>query len=304
LIPGGFIRKSMKVLSFGEILFDIIEGEHYLGGAPLNFAAHLARLGASSSIFSKVGNDALGKTAIDRIKKFGIETKFIEVDEKKATGTVEVELTNGQPDYTIKEHVAYDYIDFNEKEEDLLSSDFDVLYFGTLAQRNEQSRKALSQLIDQKKYKHIFYDVNLRKGFYSAEIINHSLIYCTILKLNNEEVEVLSKLLFQKEFSIQQFSHEVEKKYNISIVVITAGDKGCYIYENGELNFVKGYPANVVDTVGAGDSFSAAFIYQYYNTNDVLKAADLANKIGAFVASSRGALPAYSPDIIELLELE
>jgi fructokinase len=294
----------MKVLSFGEILFDIIEGEHYLGGAPLNFAAHLARLGASSSIFSKVGNDALGKTAIDRIKKFGIETKFIEVDEKKATGTVEVELTNGQPDYTIKEHVAYDYIDFNEKEEDLLSSDFDVLYFGTLAQRNEQSRKALSQLIDQKKYKHIFYDVNLRKGFYSAEIINHSLIYCTILKLNNEEVEVLSKLLFQKEFSIQQFSHEVEKKYNISIVVITAGDKGCYIYENGELNFVKGYPANVVDTVGAGDSFSAAFIYQYYNTNDVLKAADLANKIGAFVASSRGALPAYSPDIIELLELE
>jgi fructokinase len=304
LIPGGFIRKSMKVLSFGEILFDIIEGQNHLGGAPLNFAAHLARLGASSSIFSKVGNDALGKTAIDRIKKFGIETKFIEVDEKKATGTVEVELTNGQPDYTIKEHVAYDYIDFNEKEEDLLSSDFDVLYFGTLAQRNEQSRKALSQLIDQKKYKHIFYDVNLRKGFYSAEIINHSLIYCTILKLNNEEVEVLSKLLFQKEFSIQQFSHEVEKKYNISIVVITAGDKGCYIYENGELNFVKGYPANVVDTVGAGDSFSAAFIYQYYNTNDVLKAADLANKIGAFVASSRGALPAYSPDIIELLELE
>lgn len=284
----------MRILSFGEILFDIIEGEHYLGGAPLNFAAHLAKMGEASYIFSKVGKDKLGGEALDKIEQIGVKSDFIQQDERYPTGTVPVAFKNGQPDYTILEDVAYDFIDFSESEDLMYLQDFDVLYYGTLAQRNPISQKALQALISRKTFKHIFYDINLRKDCYTPSIIQQSLQHCSIFKLNDEEIAVVSNLLYGKDFMMEEFVGLISADFQIGVIVITAGARGCYVYADGELHFVKGYPAQVMDTVGAGDAFSAAFVRGYVSHKDPFRAADMANKLGAFVAGSRGPIPTYS----------
>ena len=294
----------MRVLSFGEILFDIIEGENYLGGAPLNFAAHLAQLGVESYIFSRVGDDELGKAALEQISKIRVKTDFIQKDNQHPTGTVPVEFKDGQPDYTITKNVAYDYINFRASKQAIDSMSFDVLYFGTLAQRNQESESALKQLLQRKAFKHIFYDINLRKDCFTAEIIKQSLRACTVFKLNDEEVKIVSSLLYQQELGMEELVKQVVEDYDIQLVVITAGAEGCYVYERQQLNFVKGYPAKVVDTVGAGDSFSAAFVYHYLKEGDAFRAAGVANQLGAFVASSRGPLPVYSSEIKKVLKIE
>ena len=287
----------MRALSFGEILFDIIEGEHCLGGAPLNFAAHLAQMGETSYIFSKIGKDALGQKALEKIKSIGVKGDFIQQGGQYPTGTVPVTFKNGQPDYTILQDVAYDFIDFSASKALLHSQDFDVLYYGTLAQRHPASRQALQEVIYSKTFKHIFYDINLRKDCYTASIIQKSLQYCTIFKLNDEEIAVVSRLLYGKDFTMEAFVDTVSKDYQIGIIVITAGARGCYVHTNGELHFVKGYPAQVMDTVGAGDAFSAAFVRDFVRHNDPIRAADLGNALGAFVAGSRGPIPTYSSEI-------
>lgn len=294
----------MKIISFGEILFDIIEEEPHLGGAPLNFAAHLAKLGWESYMYSRIGEDTLGNQAISQIEKLGVKTRLIQKDETHATGTVPVTLRYGQPDYIISENVAYDYIEFDEHDPFWESMDFDMLYFGTLAQRNSRSATALKQLVEKKIFQHLFYDINLRKNSYTKEVINNSLQLCTILKLNDEEVEVLSQMYYQVKLDQEAFLRQLTKDFRIEIVIVTAGDKGCYIFHSGTLSFVKGYSVQVKDTIGAGDAFSAAFVYHYLKYNDVLKAVDIANKLGSFVAGSRGAIPDYSPEIKKILELE
>lgn len=294
----------MQILSFGEILFDIIEGEYYLGGAPLNFAAHLAQMGEVSYIFSKVGKDKLGQEAIEKIEQIGVKSDFVQIDQQHATGTVSVSFINGQPDYTILKEVAYDFIDFSESEMALHSQSFDVLYYGTLAQRHPISRDSLQKLLHNKTFKHIFYDINLRKDCYTPSLIQQSLQHCTILKLNDDEVANVSNLLYGKEMSVQEFMRDVSETYQIQTVIVTAGAKGCYLYTDKGTAFVKGYPAKVVDTVGAGDAFSAAFIKSYLKHNDPLKAADVANQLGAFVAASRGPIPDYSLKIMKTLNLD
>lgn len=294
----------MNVLSFGEILFDIIEGGNYLGGAPLNFAAHLAQCGVDSYIFSRVGADELGRLALDQVEILGVKTTFIQVDEEHPTGTVQVKLEHGQPDYTICENVAYDFIHLEEQGQALDRTSFDILYFGTLAQRNQRSRETLRQLVARKKFGQIFYDVNLRKGFYTREILQDSLRLCTVLKLNDDEIKVLSVLFYQQELEIEAFSQKVADNFGIDIVIVTAGDRGCYIYKKHILHLVPGYAVTVADTIGAGDAFSAAFVYKYFNGESALNSANIANKLGAYVASLRGPIPAYSLELKKSLGLK
>lgn len=294
----------MKALSFGEILFDIIEGEAHLGGAPLNFAAHLARCGVDSYILSRLGKDELGKQALSEIAALGVQTRLIQKDLQHPTGRVEVLLEKGQPDYFIQENVAWDFIESTDAEKLMESLEFDVFYFGTLAQRHPKSRQALRNLLHHTHIKEVFYDINLRKGFYSKEILENSIAHCTILKLNNEEVGLLSDLLLKRSFKPEDFTLAVANEYGLGTIVITAGAAGCYVYDAGDFMFVKGYPAQVKDTVGAGDAFSAAFVYRYQQTKDARQAADVANRLGAFVASSRGPIPEYSDEIRQMLAAE
>jgi len=289
-----------KVLAFGEILWDIIEGKPHLGGAPLNFAAHVKQCGLQSGIVSALGEDDFGNKALTAVEKLGIDTSFI-LQSEKPTGTVTVSLRSGQPDYDIIKDVAYDYIDVHELDHENIDT-YDVFYFGTLAQRSEQSKEALFSILNGHSFSEIFYDVNLRKECFTGSNIAASLKYCSILKVNDEEVDVLAPMLYNHEMSFLEFCETiVNQNSNVKTIIITAGGDGCYIYTNGNLSLVSSEPITVADTVGAGDSFSAGFVTSYLKTGDALKSAEIANKIGGFVASQHGAIPAYSAEILQAL---
>jgi fructokinase len=289
----------MKSIAFGEILYDVIEDNPYLGGAPLNFAIHLAKAGGESHIISKVGNDDLGRNALEEIKKQGVGTRYIGTDESLKTGTVEVVLDEGQPDYLIHEDVAFDNITVDQVPENF--DETHIFYFGTLVQRSEQSRETLYKILDFTLFEFVFYDVNLRKDCYSKETIHRSFGYANIIKLNRNEVSTIGTLLFGEELNLEGFLEKCKSTYSPKIIIVTDGANGCYIFEEGKINHVPGTNITVKDTIGAGDSFSAAFMYKYFRTRDALISAATANKVGAFVASQQGAIPEYSPTIQQQL---
>jgi fructokinase len=293
----------MKVLAFGEILWDIIEGNEHLGGAPFNFAAHVAQCGNNAFIASRVGSDALGRRAFNRSKEHGVDGSLIQWDERYPTGVVDVELKNGQPDYVIRANAAYDYISADTILTFLERNHFDVFYFGSLVQRNAVSMQSLYAVLSQSHFKHVFYDVNLRKAGYSEQIVKNSLAVCTILKLNNEEVGTISQILAGSHLPNEEFCKCVRALYPaIGLIIITAAENGCFIYESA-LQYIPGTPVDVCDAVGAGDAFSAAFMHIYAASGHAVRAAKIANQVGAFVATKAGAIPEYSPEIRNLLHI-
>ena len=295
---------QIKVIAFGEIIWDIIEGEHHLGGAPLNFAAHSVQCGAQASIISRLGKDTLGLKAIKQVKELGVDTTFIQLDTVHPTGTVEVMLVNGQPDYDIRKDVAHDFIQYEPLQSTLKGNDYDVFYFGTLAQRSPVSFDTLSQILKAQKFRNVFFDVNLRKEGYTESIIQASIRCCNILKLNTDEVVIISALFFSKKLSLEEFCRMIAGQYPVSIILITAGDKGCFLFHEGSLKAIEGMSIELCDGVGAGDAFSASFMFEYLKHGNAVKAAKVANQIGAFVASKKGPIPAYSKEIRNMLALE
>ncbi|MFZ9046049.1 MAG: carbohydrate kinase family protein [Cyclobacteriaceae bacterium] len=285
-----------KMLAFGEVLWDMIEGEAHLGGAPLNFAAHVKKCGLSSGIVSCIGNDTLGERAFDAVGSLGVNTGLI-LRRNKKTGIVRVDLKDGQPDYEILKPSAYDYIDIGQLDHATIGS-YDVFYFGTLAQRADMSRIALYEILAQHHFLQVFYDVNLRKNSYTSGVILESLNHATILKINDEEVSIVSEMIFEEILSFEEFSKQLFRRFSqIHTIIITAGGDGCYILSGGNITKVPSEPVKVVDTVGAGDSFSAAFMSKFMSSNDPVKSAEVANKIGGFVASQSGAIPQYSEEL-------
>lgn len=300
--------KQIKALTFGEALFDIIKGSAHLGGAPLNLAAHLAKLGAKSAVITAVGKDKLGEILLSRAEAMGIDTSYILTDEKRPTGTVTVKLqAEGIPVFTINEGVAWDAITLGEKEfQDLSREEWDVFCFGTLAQRTKENRKTLKRLFSEVKAKNFFYDVNLRTGYYKKEWILSSLEHTTILKMNEEEATTISCLLSDTEDSCKPFStykafcHFITEKYpEISVICITKGPKGAAVYHKDIYEEVETTPVEVADTVGAGDAFSAGFLYTCLSGYGVSKATSIACILGSYVASKPGSVPEYSKELIE-----
>jgi fructokinase len=296
--------KSMKALTFGEALFDIIRGSAHLGGAPFNLAAHLARLGANAAVLTAVGRDELGKTLLSRAEELGVDTSYILVDKKRPTGTVTVELVNeGIPVFMINEGVAWDAITPDERKfEALAREEWDVFCFGTLAQRSEENRNTLKRLLSEVNAKHFFYDVNLRAGFYRKEWISSSLEHCTILKMNEEEAAKISGMFFGTVYAYKTLCHLLTDRYpKISVICITKGPEGSAVYQGGIYEEIKTTPVKVADTVGSGDAFSAGFLYTYLSGYGVSKAASVANMLGTYVASKPGAVPEYSEELIKEL---
>lgn len=298
--------KQIRALTFGEALFDIIKGSAHLGGAPLNLAAHLAKLGAKPAVLTAVGKDKLGEVLLARAEEVGVDTSYIVIDEHRPTGTVTVELKNeGIPVFSINEGVAWDAITPDERKfEALAREDWDVFCFGTLAQRSEENRKTLKRLLSEIKAKHFFYDVNLRARFYRKEWISFSLEHCTILKMNEEEAAAISSMLFGTVHTCRTICRLLTDKYpKISLICITKGPEGAAVYHKGVYEEVGTTPIEVADTVGAGDAFSAGFLYTYLSGYGVSKAASIASILGTYVASKPGAVPEYSGELMKKLEM-
>lgn len=299
--------KQIKALTFGEALFDIIRGSAHLGGAPLNLAMHLAKLGAKPAVITAIGKDKLGKTLLKRAKEVGVDTSYILIDEKRPTGTVTVKLKDeGVPVFTINKGVAWDAIALDNKQyKTLIAKKWDVFCFGTLAQRSEENRKTLKRLLSEINADHLFYDVNLRAGFYTKECILSSLEYCTILKMNEEEATVVSNFVFGTVYSCETLCSFLAEKYpEISVVCISKGPRGAAVYHKGVYEEVKTSPIKVADTVGAGDAFSAGFLCTYLSGYCISKAASIACILGTYVASKPGSVPEYSEELMKEIELK
>jgi len=292
----------MKTLAFGETLWDIFGDEACIGGASLNMAAHLAKLGADSSLISAVGRDGLGEAALKAIKGFGVKTDFIPALEGRKTGTVTVTLgAGGSPSYEIHKGVAWDCIELDGPAlEKISSGDWDYFAFGTLAQRSETNRKSLEAALEALPYgTAIVYDVNLRQDFHKPEWIKRSLDRCNILKLNEDEAEVFSQAFFNVSLPLKELASRLADKHSLDLVCITLGGKGAGVLSrSGGWTQIPAARVEVADTVGAGDSFTASLIFALRHGWSPEDSAKFAAKVGGFVASKRGAVPEYSKELL------
>ena len=285
----------MKTLSFGEILFDRIEGKDHFGGAPVNVAVHLSRLGAESYMLSALGKDETGKKALEILTTEQIKTDFIQLDSTAPTGLVNVTVENGIPSYEILEGAAWDSITLTPYQTDALTlEDWDLVYCGSLAQRTVSNRDFLHRLLPDLSYRQLFFDVNLRQEYFSEEVIRDTMAYTTILKLNDEELPVIGKLLFGEELSGEDFFFRAEKEYALEMLLLTCGAKGAELYHKktgDKALLIPSEKVEIADTVGAGDSFSGAFLYFYINGEPLEKAGWKAARMADYVVSHSGALP-------------
>ena len=282
----------MKVLAFGEILWDVFPDEKHLGGASLNFGAHLARHGHEVYMLSALGKDGYGDEALEQVRKWNLKEDHIARLETP-TGTCVVTLDKaGMPSYDLKNHVAYDYIPGEAK------GDFDVLYFGTLALRGEHNRASVKKLLAEKQFQQVFVDVNIRPPYQFPETAAMAAENATILKVSEEELNEVARLLGMEKAKHDVFAKALAAKYpNLRYIVITLGGDGAYALDCGSgAEFTcPSEKVKVASTVGAGDSFGAAFLHKLFAGGSIPECLQYASKVAAFVVSRQGAVPEYDP---------
>lgn len=279
------------VIGIGEYLWDVLPTGKKAGGAPVNFAYHASQNGTEGWGVSAIGDDDLGKELLEVTKAHGINLAVSTVD--YPTGTVQVTLQNGQPNYEICEGVAWDYISLSEKAIELARK-ASAISFGTLAQRSEESRRATAELVSYApKNALIVYDINLRQHFYSKELIDSSLKMSNVLKINDEELEVLKPMFGLKGKSNDEVCFSLVNEYGLLMLVLTGGDKFSSVYSAEGVSTITTPKVEVVDAVGAGDAFSGAFIGSILNGKTIREAHEIAVETAAYVCTQAGAWTPY-----------
>lgn len=285
------------VVGMGEALWDVLPEGKKIGGAPANFAYHVSQFGLPSCVVSAIGDDALGKEIIENFTSKGLDQLIAEVP--YPTGTVQVEIDQtGIPLYDIKENVAWDNIPYTEHL-DALAKRTKAVCFGSLAQRNVVSRETINHFLDTMPKDDdslIVFDVNLRQGFYNKEILCKSMQNCNILKINDEELISVSRMFGYPGIDLQDKCWILLGKYNLKILILTCGINGSYVFTPGNVSFQPTPKVEVADTVGAGDSFTAAFIASILKGKSVTEAHSIAVKTSAFVCTQKGAMPVLPPE--------
>jgi fructokinase len=285
------------VVGLGEVLWDVYPDAERFGGAPANFACHAASLDAESWLTSSVGIDELGRRALDTLRKHGVEPACVARDAKHPTGRVDVILDSlGRASYEFADDTAWDHMGWSDAL-DSLARRCDAVCFGTLAQRSPQSRETIQRFVKATPSNALkMFDVNLRQHFYDAAVIDQSLRLATALKLNEEELPVVARLCGVSESGPRDAMRALINKYSLSLAALTSGPDGATLIAGTEESTAPALPITVVDTVGAGDAFTAAVVV------DVLAGVPLAdvnahaNAVASFVCSRPGAvadLPEY-----------
>lgn len=288
------------VVGMGEALWDVLPEGKKIGGAPANFAYHVSQFGLPSCVVSAVGDDDLGRKIIENFTAKGL--KQLIADVPYPTGTVQVEIDqSGVPQYEIKENVAWDNIPYTERLESLAERTTAVC-FGSLAQRNVVSRNTINRFLDvvsRNEENLIVFDVNLRQGFYNKEILCNSMKRCNILKINDEELVTVSRMFGYPGIDLQDKCWILLGKYNLKMLILTCGINGSYVFTPGNVSFQPTPKVEVADTVGAGDSFTAAFISSVLKGKSVSEAHSLAVRTSAFVCTEKGAMPTLPTQFTE-----
>lgn len=286
------------IVGMGEALWDCLPEGRKLGGAPANFAYHVGQFGWHTVVVSAIGNDPLGDEILERIEAVNLDHQIVRVP--FPTGTVQVTLSGeGIPSYEICENVAWDNIPWTADLE-ALAHRTKAVCFGSLAQRSAESRNTILRFLgtmDQDTER--IYDINLRQSFYSLEVIEESLRRATILKLNDEEIEVV-KALLQLTGEPEEVCRQIIARYEtVKMVIFTCGAIGSYVFTADETSYVDTPKVKVADTVGAGDSFTATFVAQYLKGKSINEAHRIAVQASAFVCTQNGAMPVFPREILE-----
>lgn len=288
------IKKQPIVVGIGELLWDVFPDGKKAGGAPINFVYHATQLGAKGYAVSAVGNDDLGREILSRLKQSGINGIIEHVD--YPTGKVLVTLQNGIPEYEIVQNAAWDHLPCSAKAVQILQQ-ADAVCFGTLALRNSDSREHILQMLSCVPDTAVkLYDINLRQHYYSPELIETLLKRANVFKINIDEMAVI-RPLFNLNGTDEEVCRALMRRYNLKYVIFTAGEKFSTVYASDETSYFETPAVKVADTVGAGDSFSAAFVYSLLTGKSLQQAHQTAIKVSAFVCTREGAWPKYEADI-------
>jgi len=287
------------VVGIGEILWDVFPEGKKLGGAPLNFSHHCGQLGASAHPVSAVGADADGAEIRQILASKNLPDAQVQTDTAHPTGRVNVTLQNGKPTYEILAEVAWDYIRFDQNLRDLASR-ADAVCFGSLAQRSPVSRATIQAFLEAMRPEALrIFDVNLRQNFYSKEILETSLRHANIFKLSDEELPTLAGF-FDLSGQVLEQLQALRRIFDLRLVAYTRGGEGSLLVTANETSDHLGIPTEVVDTVGAGDSFTATLCMGLLQNLPLGEINQRACRVAAFVCSQSGATPNLPPHICNL----
>jgi fructokinase len=281
---------KFKIVGVGEVLWDLLPDGRQTGGAPANFVCHARALGTDAQLVSRVGNDPLGHEILASLDAVNVNTECIAVDAQHSTGTVSVELEDGQPRYLIHENVAWDFIEATPRAVAAVQA-ADAVCFGTLAQRSATSRSAILSLLAAVPPESLrILDVNLRLNYFSSRLINESLAFANVLKLNDTELPLLAAMLDLTGDERAQIRQLAERN-QLHLVACTRGERGSLLYSEGTWSEHPGNNVEVKDTIGAGDSFTAATVLGLLGEWPLDRINTFANEVAAFVCSRSGATP-------------
>lgn len=286
------MNPKFNVIGLGEILFDIFAPDKkMLGGAPANFAYVATKLGDRGMVASRVGDDTVGVEIIETLRASGVDVSLIQTDDSRASGTVLVSLNGGQPEYKISANAAWDNFNFSDAWRSA-AANCDAVCFGTLAQRSEISRTAITGFIAATREDCIrVFDVNLRQQFYSVDVLRKSLQLANVVKLNTEELPIVAEMFEIKCTNEVDTAQNLRNKFNLRLACVTRGSNGSLLVTESKRSEHIGIKVEIADTVGAGDAFTAAMVHGLLRGHSLDEINERANRVGAFVASRTGAMP-------------
>lgn len=281
-----------RVIGLGEVLWDLLPGGACLGGAPANFAYITTLMGDEGVVASRVGEDSRGLEALRRLEELGVNIDHVQTDHTRATGTVNVDLDgNGQARFEIIHPVAWDFLEWTDDWQRLAET-IDAVCFGSLAQRSKASRATIRRFLASTSRDTLkVFDVNLRQTFYSEDVLTQSMELADILKVNDEElprIMTLSGLAHKDELSS---ARKLMDKYELKVICVTRGRHGSLLVRGRDSNEHPGFKVRVADTVGSGDAFTAGLVHEYLQGASLNLMNEVANLVGAWVASEVGAMP-------------
>jgi fructokinase len=294
----------VNVVSIGEVLWDVVEGQEYLGGAAFNFSAHLSKLGHNVSFVSAVGEDGRGQKILNDMSALGLTTSYVKIDRQHATGVVAVTVDDaGQPSFVLQRPAAYDFPKLTESQfQEITSQSLDWVYFGTLQQISSVAKDLTTALLRRAPDVPRFYDINLRPNSYTPALVRELMACATVVKLNDAEVSQICQMFEQPCESLEEFCRSYAKEFGWQTVCVTRGSKGCVLLTSDKFWEAEGYETTVVDTVGAGDAFAAALVHGLGRRWPAPQIADFANRLGALVASRPGAIPPWTLEEADALK--
>jgi fructokinase len=291
----------MRILSIGEIIWDVFPDHEHLGGAPLNFAAHARRLGHEAYILSAVGDDERGPKAIQQIAELRVAVDFIHRVQGVPTGFAAVELdVEGRAHFAIARPAAYDRITLTDETLTRIADlQPDWIYFGTLFHTTPSNLSITRRIVEACPTAYRVYDMNLRGDLWTPELVQELSAMASVIKASDEDMQMYRPTLAMSREELETSLADANPGRMWGVpearaVVITRGAQGCFVYSRGDLASVRAFPVEVADTVGAGDAFTAAFVHALSDQRPMAEAARFANAVGALVASRPGAIPDWN----------